>query len=71
MSAVGIRCSGLEAELAVTDSRVLWAVGEMEDGPFARVLCPKEGGGWNYGEDFADTPTIAFRNALAKARGEA
>lgn len=48
----------------------LWAVGSMEDGPFARLILPNQNGGYTggYGEAYADTPAEAVAAALAKAR---
>lgn len=46
----------------------LWAVGIMEDGPFARVVLPQPNGGYTggYSEAYAECPAEALRIALAK-----
>lgn len=47
----------------------LWAVGIMEDGPFARLVLPQPNGGYTggYVEAYADTPAEAVKAALDKA----
>jgi hypothetical protein len=51
--------------------KTLWAVGSMEDGPFARLILPQPDGG--YGGGYVESPpgeahTVpqAIRKALAK-----
>lgn len=54
----------------LVDSRALWAVGCMEDGPFARLCWPQPGGSFvgGYFEVYAATPAIALCIAALKAR---
>ena len=48
----------------------LWCVGNMEEGPFARLVLPQPNGGYTggYSEAYADTPAEAVRIALEAAR---
>ena len=55
---------------SLVDSRALWVVGSMEDGPFARLVWPQKDGGFSGGyiEAAAATPALALCAAAIRAR---
>jgi hypothetical protein len=55
------------------DARALWAVGSMEEGPFARLCWPQPDGGFTggYFEGQAETVPLAICVAALRARASA
>lgn len=55
--------------LSELPSGTLWAVGNMEEGPFARLCWPMPNGGYTggYVEANGETPALALRAAIGKA----
>ena len=62
--------SSLDAAMSLVDPRALWAVGSMEEGPFARLCWPMPDGGFTggYVEAHAATPALALCAASLRAR---
>ena len=62
--------ASLDAALTLGDKRMLWCVGKMEEGPFARVLWPQPNGGYVGGlfETNEETEVGALLSALLRAR---
>ena len=63
----------LEAARLLLDPKALWAVGRMEDGPFARVLWPMSDGSFvgGYAEAYASTSPLALCAAALRAQANA
>jgi hypothetical protein len=62
----------LNAAMMLLEPHTLWAVGSMEEGPFARLVMPQADGGYvgGYVEAYAPTPALALCAAIARAGGE-
>lgn len=62
----------LAAAMMLRQEGSLWAVGSMEEGPFARYLWPGSNGSYvgNYAEAKAATPALALLSAIAKGNGQ-
>lgn len=62
--------SSLDDAQSLLDGRALWAVGSMEDGPFARLCWPMPDGGFSggYFEVKAAAPEFALVAAALRAR---
>jgi hypothetical protein len=62
------RLNALRLMRAVIDlpEHTLWCVGDMEEGPFARLVLPQPNGGYvgGYVEGHGDTPAEAIASAL-------
>lgn len=60
----------LDAVMMLVDPRALWAVGSMEEGPFARLCWPMPDGGYagGYQDATAATGSLALCIAALKAR---
>jgi len=61
----------LGAARALLPPHTLWAVGSMEDGPFARLCWPQPDGGYSGGYIEASGQTVALALATAAMRGHA
>jgi len=62
--------ASIEAALSLLVPATLWAIGSMEDGPFARLCWPQPDGGYGGGyiETAAATPALALCAAALRAR---
>jgi hypothetical protein len=64
--------ASLSTALGLLDKRALWAIGDMEEGPFARLCWPQPNGGFDggYVEVMAATVELSLLAAILRARAE-
>ena len=64
--------ASIDAAITLLDKHALWAVGNMEDGSFARLCWPQPDGSFldGYYNATATTPAIALCIAALKAKGD-
>lgn len=58
----------LDAIAMLLDPRALWAIGSMEEGPFARVCWPMPDGGYAGGYQEAKAATVPIALCIANLR---